>query len=82
MKVPVRPRDRASVEAGRMGRILAVPGGGRQEIMVCVAGCEWTRAEERQEVRSRGPGPQHAGLTGHAEELERVMGRHRRVLGE
>lgn len=37
--------------------------------MVCLIESEWTRAQERWEMRSRGPGPHHAGLTGHGEEF-------------
>lgn len=56
----------------------AALGSGEQEIIVCVTGSVRTRAEERQEMKSRGQGPQHAGLTGHGEQLQRAMGSHGR----
>lgn len=38
--------------------------------MVCITGAECTREGERQGMRSRGLGPDHAGLTVHEEEFK------------
>lgn len=65
---------RSSIEAEKTGGVLALKweqfwGLGGQEMMVCLTESEWRRAQERWEMRSRGPGPHHAGLTGHGEEF-------------
>lgn len=41
-----------------------------RKMVVCVTGVQCKRAEERQEMRSRGLSPDHAGLTGLEEEHE------------